>query len=259
MRAPNPPRKPAAPQPRAQSPAGRRRRSAFPAPGVGREESGCPGRPEDREDRRAGGKKQNQKGRPDSRRGARGSAAGQRAGPGMAGAGRGSASAVTAEALSSPSPCPRQPPPPPPNPHTPPYPKPGLAKVLPSPAAPRLPSPSGERARSRLTSARPAPAHLSPRALDRSLARSPARGSHRRQINKSACGRGRRACHGEGSQQSPPLLHGGRGEPPSLPKRGKSPGSRLTSRAPAPAPVSRARPPGPGAAPPGLRRLVPPT
>jgi hypothetical protein len=149
-------------------------------------------------------KKAKPKRTPDSRQGARGSAAGQRAGPGMAVRGE------EAPALSPPRPFRHRHPalaslhPPSPAP------KPGLAKVCQVPP-PRLPSPSGSA---------PSPAHLSagarspsPRSPQHRRARPPACGSHRSQINKSACGRGRRACHGEGSQQSPPLFHGG-GESP---------------------------------------------
>lgn len=117
------------------------------------------------------------------------------------GAGRGSASAVTAEALSSPSPCPRQPPPP----------SPGWQKFAKS-GRPGCRAPRGARP-VRLTSARAPTRPLAQPPLTSAPARSPARGSHRSQINKSACGRGWRACHGEGSQQSPPLLHGGRESP----------------------------------------------
>lgn len=92
------------------------------------------------------------------------------------------------------------------------HPQPLADKSLPSPAA-QPAEPLGERAQSRsprLTAGAGSPAQPP---LTSAPARSPARGSHRSQINKSACKRGRRACHGEGSQQSPPLLHGG-GESP---------------------------------------------
>lgn len=182
------------PQPSALSP--RLADTALPSPG----KSGYPGGPpRTAQDPRACGKKQNQKARqiPAGAREAprRGSAPGQgwrcgerkrrrchRRGP------------FVTVTLPSPASTPN----------------PRADKSLPSPAAPAA-EPLGERRQPDSPPlGRPLPSPRSPR---HPCARPPARGSHRSQINKSACGRGRRACHGEGSQQSPPLLHGG-GESP---------------------------------------------
>lgn len=162
--------------------------------------SGCPGGPEGSEDRGFAAKAKPKR-TPDSRRGARGSAAGQRAGQGWRCGERkrqrchrrGPFVTVT---LPSPASTP---------------PSPGWQKFAKS-GRPGCRAPRGARP-VRLTSARAPTRPLAQPPLTSAPARSPARGSHRSQINKSACGRGWRACHREGSQQSPPLLHGGRESP----------------------------------------------
>lgn len=172
--------------------------AALPSP-LEKPVSGRP--PEDSGDPRAWGKTKTKKDARLPPRGARGSTAGQRTRPGLAVRGE------EAPWLSPPRPFRHR--------------HPALASLHPQPLADKsLPSPAaqpaeplGERAQSRsprLTAGAGSPAQPP---LTSAPARSPARGSHRSRINKSACKRGRRACHGEGSQQSPPLLHGG-GESP---------------------------------------------